>query len=132
MLKRGFRTFSGCVVALSAAACTEQVRDMHAVQFGPPSARSEIVKFFGIGSGQPALGDLLSYADRRGIHHEQLEYDKSLIYCRVDEHTRATLDFTMFNGGVVASEAASLHYVVASLPGGQVVCIETRHAYRAL
>jgi hypothetical protein len=118
-------------MALLGLAACRSAGDADGGEFGPSTAEREIREAFGFGGAIPRYEELVRLAAARNMTHEPLEYDHSLIHCRVNPRAPG-LRFEMFYAGRARNMRATLNYVVVYDRNGSVVCIETRHAYPPL
>lgn len=101
-----------------------------ALQFGPPTAEAEIRQLFVIRGPRANIDDLHRVARQKHIDYEGLAVDHSVLQCRIDNSDDLT--FEQFLAGMAPGGDHSLDYIVIYDRQGNVLCIETRHAFRGL
>jgi hypothetical protein len=129
------KTFFLCLalpllVGVVASACAQNPRGPGNLQFGPSTAEREIRARFQIHGNAAEIGDLRRIAQSDRIFYEPLQYDHSLTQCRLANINGLT--FEQYSAGMNRSGDLSLLYIVVYDRRGQILCIETRHASRAL
>lgn len=117
-----------CSVAL--IACADNSGQEVGMEFGPASAENEIRQRFEITGSDAEIDEIHRVAQRNNIRWESMPYDHSLRYCSLASEVRQFAEFEMFYYGLSDAGDSTLNYVVVYDSLGQVLCIETRHAYR--
>lgn len=118
------------VLGLILSSCGRPLPRDTTLQFGPPTAEAEIRQLFAIRGPRANINDLHRIARQKQIDYEELAVDHSVLQCRIDDTDDLT--FEQFLAGMAPSGDHSLDYIVIHDRQGNVVCIETRHAYRGL
>lgn len=117
-------------LAIACSSCGRPPPRNAALQFGPPTAEGEIRQLFAIRGPRANINDLHRIARQKHIDYEELAVDHSVLRCQIDNPN--DLIFEQFLAGMAPSGDHSLDYVVIHDRQGNVVCIETRHAFRGL
>lgn len=86
--------FCGIMSWLGLIQCTA-AGEFSGVQFGPPSAEYEIRQAFGFQNTQIGFGELVRLASLKGMRHEAMNYDHSLIHCDLGPD-RNSFNFELF------------------------------------
>lgn len=127
-MRKAGTSFLAVVFALSS--CGGPRRTDAALQFGPPTAEAEIRSIFDIRGARANIEDLHRVARQKHIDYEDLAVDHSVLQCRID--VTDDLIFEQFLAGTGRGGDHSLIYIVIHDRPGDVLCIETRHAFRGL
>ena len=116
------------VITIGSSCSTSVEHEM--LTFGPPEAENEIRNIFGITGEDVMIDHLYRVADSTDIVHEPLVHDRSLVHCDRGRDTDS-LRLEIFYARLDDRQGAAFNYVVVYNEERRVVCIETRHAYRA-